>query len=71
MRCGFITVGNYSGNFCFEQRNALGQFGLRIGREILRREFARSVAFGAGTIIVFHQKAASQLWVLAVNTAKR
>lgn len=64
---GLVPVGGHPGNLGFEQRNPLGQFGLRIGAEILAREATRRVPSGSREIRFFHCRAASQAKRLAVN----
>lgn len=77
-RIGCIAVGGglepvrfNAGDLAFEQGNALLQFILRVGAEILGGELARGVAFGAWTIIVFHCPSTILLVPVAVNRGPR
>ena len=58
-------------DFALEDYNALLQFILRIGAEILGGELARSIAFGAGAIVVFHCPSTILLVPVAVNRGPR
>lgn len=54
VRGGLAAMGGNAGDFGFEQRDALVQFGLRIGAEILGREVRCRISFGARAIWLFH-----------------
>ena len=53
--CGlFVAVRGNPFDFGLKQRNAMRQFILRIGIEQFPCQVAGCVAFGAGTIVEFH-----------------
>lgn len=64
---GFIAVRNNAGFFGIEQRDAFGQFGLRVGRQILGCEATRGVSDRSWAIGFFHHEATSLAKRLAVN----
>jgi hypothetical protein len=67
MSRGSVAVRLDPGDLGAEQLDALGQFVLRIGREVFGGELARGVAPGAGKIVEVHRAPASQAGRLAVN----
>jgi hypothetical protein len=54
VRGGFAAMGGHPGDFGFEQRDALVQFGLRVGAEVLGREVRCRISFGTWAIWLFH-----------------
>ncbi len=59
VRGGLAAMRGDPRDFGFEQCDALVQFGLRIGAEILGREARCRISFGTRTIWLFHWQAAS------------
>jgi len=58
-------------NLAFEQMDAVGELILRVRRKVLARELARSIAFRAWTIVLFHVACIVPPHPLAVNAAPR
>lgn len=59
VRGGGVTVGGDPGDFRLEHGNPFAQFGLRIGRKILRREATRGISGGPWAVWFFHHTTAS------------
>ena len=66
MRGGLVAVRFHSNDLGFEQRDALGQFVLRIRGQVLASEEGGGIAFGTGEIVV-HYGESSRGHALAVN----
>ena len=59
VRGGLAAMGGNPRDFSFEQSDALVQFGLRVGAEVLGREVRCRISFGTWAIWLFHCHAAS------------
>lgn len=64
---GLVPMRLHPRDFRFELRDALIEFGLRIGAEILGREVRCRVSFGARAIGLFHHRCSISPKRLAVN----